>query len=664
MKMLRDASIKSKLLSVALPMLVALLVISTQQVIQLNNTKNSMGKITELTTLSAQNSALVHEVQKERGMSAGFIGSQGNKFGQKLLKQRNVVDKAILSRRTYLNDIKGSIHNKTILAALEKIDQQLAQLDNRRTSVDQLSTSTANIVGFYSQLNASLLNMAYSIADVSQDNDLSLAILAYVNFLLSKERAGIERAIVANSLAKGSFAPSEQNTYLRLTAEQSNFISSFDRLASPIIKNQWQNTTGNRAFAEVGHIRSNIQSNLPNGPFEIQAGAWFDIATQRIEQLKNFEDQLTNALLQQANEKLSDASSALTIYFTIIILIISLSSTLAYWLLKSIQQQTSYLVKGIQQASKQSDLTTRIKVISKDELGTVATQTNEMLETFGAVIDKINKSSIQVASAAEETSATVSEQTQSLEKQQSETTQLAAAINEMSCTAHEIANSTQNSADAASEAETKTCEATQTVTAAVTAISTLANEVTEVGNIISTLNENSASVASVLDVIKNVAEQTNLLALNAAIEAARAGEQGRGFAVVADEVRSLAQRTAESAVEIENIITSFQSNASNADSVVKNSLEQAELTVEQAHIIETKLDSVNNSINTIRDMSHQVASATEEQVAVSEEINQNVTRINDLSLRNATGSSQINTATHEQSKLASNLQAMANQFKV
>lgn len=663
MKILRDASIKSKLLAVTLPMLVALLIVSTQQVIQLNNIKSNMSQITELTTLSTQNSALVHELQKERGMSAGFIGSQGNKFGQKLHKQRSVVDAVITSRHNYLNEIKERISDKTILKDLEKIEQQLAQLNNKRTSVDQLSASVASIVGFYTRINESLLNKSYSIADASHDSDLSLAILAYVNFLQSKERAGIERAVVANGLAKGSFAPSEQNTYLRLIAEQSSFISSFDKLASSSVKSLWENTKNTPPFKQVDNIRTDIQSNLPNGPFEIQADAWFDVATQRIDQLKIFEDQLTDKLLKQASKKLSEASSALTTYFIITVLVISFSSALAYWLLKSIQQQTHHLVKGIQQASKQNDLTTRIKVISKDELGIVASRTNEMLEAFAAVIDEINKSSIQLASAVEETSATVSEQTQSLDKQQSETTQLAAAINEMSCTAQEIANSTQNSADAANDAETKTCEATQTVTAAVAAISTLANEVTEVGNIISALNENSASVASVLDVIKNVAEQTNLLALNAAIEAARAGEQGRGFAVVADEVRSLAQRTAESAVEIENIITSFQSNASNADSVVKNSLEQAEITVEQAHIIETKLDDVNNSINTIRDMSHQVASATEEQVAVSEEINQNVTRINDLSHRNAAGSAQINTAAHEQSRLASNLQTMAGQFK-
>jgi len=663
MKILRDASIKSKLLAVTLPMLVALLIVSTQQVIQLNDIKNNMSQITELTTLSTQNSALVHELQKERGMSAGFIGSQGNKFGQQLHKQRSIVDEVITSRHNYLNEIKERISDKDILKELKNIEQQLNQLNNKRTSVNQLSASVANIVGFYSQINESLLNKSYSIADASRDSDLSLAILAYVNFLQSKERAGIERAVVANGLARGSFNPSEQNTYLRLIAEQSSFISSFDKLASSTVRDQWENTTSNHAFKQVDNIRAGIQNNLPSGPFEIEAGPWFDIATQRIDQLKTFEDQLTDKLLKQANKKLSEASSALTTYFIIIILVISFSSALAYWLLKSIQQQTNHLVKGIQQASKQSDLTTRIKVISQDELGSVASHANEMLETFAAVIDEINKSSIQLASAVEETSATVSEQTQSLDKQQSETTQLAAAINEMSCTAQEIANSTQNSADAANDAETKTCEATQTVTTAVTAISTLANEVTEVGNIIKALNENSASVASVLDVIKNVAEQTNLLALNAAIEAARAGEQGRGFAVVADEVRSLAQRTAESAIEIENIITSFQSNASNADSVVKNSLDQAEITVEQAHIIETKLNDVNNSINTIRDMSHQVASATEEQVAVSEEINQNVTRINDLSHHNAAGSAQINTAAHEQSRLASNLQAMAGQFK-
>jgi methyl-accepting chemotaxis protein len=644
--------------------LLALTFISIQQIVQLNSTKQNMNVITELTRLSTQNSALVHELQKERGMSAGYIGSSGSKFGQKLRSQRQAVDQALSNRQAYIDSILQNIDNKNILSALNSIDMQLNSLQSNRDAVDRLNIATPDIVRYFTQINTVLLDMAYSIADASTNSDISRAILAYVNLLQSKERAGIERAVVANSLAKGNFAPAAQRTYMRLIAEQNSFITSFEKLADNQTNNQWQGVKNNSAFSQVDSIRKNNLNNLPAGPFATEAGTWFNTATQRIDQLKSFEDALSIALLDQAKLELNKASSALITYLIGVTVIIALSTLLAYLLVSSIQKQTNLLVSGIQHARSNNDLSTRIEIINHDELGTVADNVNQMLETFAAVIDEMSKSSIQLASAVEETSATVAEQTSALEKQQNETTQLAAAINEMGATAQEVASSTQSSADAASDAEEKTTEATQTVTAAVSAISTLASEVEAVGSIITKLNENSVSVAGVLDVIKNVAEQTNLLALNAAIEAARAGEQGRGFAVVADEVRSLAQRTAESATEIENIITSFQTDANSADSVVKNSLEQAEITVEQAHIIETKLDEVNNAISTIRDMSHQIASATEEQVAVNEEVNQNVTRIDDLCQRNASGSAQISAAAQEQSQLASNLQGMANNFKV
>ena len=199
---------------------------------------------------------------------------------------------------------------------------------------------------------------------------------------------------------------------------------------------------------------------------------------------------------------------------------------------------------------------------------------------------------------------------------------------------------------------------------AVASISQLSHEVLQIGTIISNLNESSAAISGVLDVIKSVAEQTNLLALNAAIEAARAGEQGRGFAVVADEVRSLSLRTQESAQEIEEIILKFQKEASDAHNVITNGQSTVGESVERAHSISGMLASIQGSVSTIHDMTHQIAAATEEQVAVNEEVNRNIIRIDSMGQENVAGFTQISASTQDQASLAVQLQALVSNFKV
>jgi methyl-accepting chemotaxis protein len=251
-----------------------------------------------------------------------------------------------------------------------------------------------------------------------------------------------------------------------------------------------------------------------------------------------------------------------------------------------------------------------------------------------------------------------------MQQQHSATDQVATAITEMSATVQEVARNASDAADAATEADRNVLQGQEVVQKTIGAITDLAQDVDNAAHVIRDLSTNSDNIGKVLDVIKGIAEQTNLLALNAAIEAARAGEQGRGFAVVADEVRTLASRTQESTQEIQEMIEKLQDGAGNAVKVMETGCDKAQTTVTLAEDAGAALKAITTSVNDISQMNVQIATAAEEQNAVTEDINRNVVDISSVSDSTAEASNQIETATSSLAVLAAELQQQVDQFRI
>lgn len=318
---------------------------------------------------------------------------------------------------------------------------------------------------------------------------------------------------------------------------------------------------------------------------------------------------------------------------------------------------------GFAQRIAAGDLSQDIPQDRRDEVGQLLSAMQDMTVSLRSLVGRIGGGVGQIAAAAEQLSAITAQTSAGVQTQKLETEQTATAVHQMAATVQEVAQNAEQASLAARDADLEAQQGNRVVQQAVDQIDNLANEVEQSVEAIAALNQESARIGSVLEVIRNVAEQTNLLALNAAIEAARAGEQGRGFAVVADEVRALAKRAQDSTEEIEGLIAGLQSMAKGAVQQMDSSRDLTRRTVELAGEAGDALGRITQAVSTIEQMNQQIAAAAEEQSAVAEAINESVTRVRDIGEQSATASEQTAASSAELARLGVELQGMVRQFR-
>ncbi|WP_323971080.1 methyl-accepting chemotaxis protein [Aeromonas hydrophila] len=300
----------------------------------------------------------------------------------------------------------------------------------------------------------------------------------------------------------------------------------------------------------------------------------------------------------------------------------------------------------------------------RDELGQLGAAIDRMQGALADLVSEIAGSVSQLSSAVEEVSAISEQSATGMARQQSEVSQVATAMNEMQSTVNEVARNTTDAMSAAKDASRTSTQGNQVVRSAISSIEEVSVKIEQAGAVVQQLEQDSNNISMVLDVIRGIAEQTNLLALNAAIEAARAGEQGRGFAVVADEVRSLAQRTQNSTAEISKMIEVLQERTAEAGSAMQLSRQQMQESVGLAREAGSSIDTINGAVTQITDMNTLIATATEEQNAVTEELNRSIVNIHNAADENALGAQQTAQACVELSKLANTLHHMTQRFSL
>ncbi|TBV05131.1 methyl-accepting chemotaxis protein [Stutzerimonas kirkiae] len=315
-------------------------------------------------------------------------------------------------------------------------------------------------------------------------------------------------------------------------------------------------------------------------------------------------------------------------------------------------------------AQGDGDLTKRLQVDRPDELGQIAKGFNTFLDKLQAMIRNVVGSVQQVSDSSEHTAHIAIRTNQGVQKQMAEIDQVATAVQEMSATAQDVARNAAHAAEAANHADASANDGKRVVQSTSNSISALASEISRAVGVVQALARDSENINAILTSIRAIAEQTNLLALNAAIEAARAGEQGRGFAVVADEVRNLAQKTQQATSEIQSMIEQLQSGTRDVVQVMEQSQERTNDSVRQATDAAQVLEAITQAVSVINDMNTQIASAAEEQSAVAEDINRNVTTIGQVAAEVAGGADEASQASRELTQLAEQQRRLINQFRV